>query len=91
MLYLYLHKLYQWELYQQLKLEIVPPPSKEWRWVYLLRQHNSHSIIQDTLSKQEGVQICIHMQLMENSEDCHCMEKKQSKFVIFVFIWQCKK
>lgn len=35
---------------------------------YLLCEDNGDSIVEDTLSKQQGVQIGIHMQFMENSQ-----------------------
>ena len=35
-------------------------------------KYNCDSIIHDTLSKHQGVEVVVHLQVMEDSENGHC-------------------
>lgn len=41
-------------------------------------QDHSHSIVEHALSKQQGIQIHINLQLVEDSQDRHCRTKRNT-------------
>ena len=45
-------------------------------------QNQGHGVVEDTLSKQQSVQIHVHLQLIEDSQDRHCGARQTCEILL---------
>lgn len=61
--------------------------AKDKRVVNLRGQDNGHGIIEDTLSKQQRIEVHIHFQLIKYGQNCHYRERKKTPLVFQSLKW----